>query len=71
MSKILQSTIAASTFIAAESLAEKNAPWTCNQLQNATEPFYRMFPATLGSAKMDDDSSLVISGREGHCFMDI
>ena len=30
-----------------------------------------MFPASLGSARMDDDSTLVISDREGHCFMSI
>lgn len=30
-----------------------------------------MFPATLGSARMNDDSTLVISDREGHCFMSI
>ena len=39
------------------------------QIEMTTDPFYRMYPAYLGSAKMDDDNSFVLEDKEGHCFM--
>ena len=46
-------------------------PWTCRQLESATDPFYRMFPAYLGSIKQFDQSEKQLKARQGHCFMNI
>lgn len=35
----------------------------------STDPFYRMFPAHLGTAKFDDDSTFFLEDLQGHCFM--
>ena len=43
-------------------------PWTCAQLENSTDPFYRMFPAFLGSAKPSVPYSLNLQQIRGHCF---
>jgi len=59
-SKTIQ--VAASVALLAGSIDAKKAPWTCMQLEMSTDPYYRMFPAFLGSANMDDDSTLVLEG---------
>ena len=42
-------------FISRNDLADaKQAPWTCTQLEQSTDPFYRMFPASLGTAIEND-----------------
>ena len=60
---------AATLMIAAVEAA--SAPWTCTQLEQTTDPFYRMFPAYLGTAKMDNESTLALTDMIGHCFMSI
>ena len=69
MSKAFQISGAAALMAAAVEAA--SAPWTCTQLEQTTDPFYRMFPAYLGTAKMDNESSLALTDMIGHCFMSI
>ena len=68
MSKAIRISAAA---LMAAAVDAASAPWTCTQLEQTTDPFYRMFPAYLGTAKMDDESTLALSGMMGHCFMSI
>jgi len=61
--------VAASLALLFSSVNGKSAPWSCMQLETSTDPYYRMFPAFLGSAKIEDESSLVLEDIKGHCFM--
>ena len=46
-------------------------PWTCEQLERNTDPFYRMFPAYLGSSMVDDAKSQKLFNVQGHCMMNM
>ena len=66
--KMIQAAVLAAQFLTVETMAER-APWSCNELEYATDPFYRMFPASLGKAYIDQHN--VITNRIGRCFQDI
>ena len=46
----------------------RREPWNCYEIELATEPFYRMFPASLGRLRMEDEKGFNIGGR---CFSNI
>ena len=72
MSTRISSLVALLGFVQQQAVVEaKNVPWTCQQLEQRTDAFYRMFPAHLGTSKMDEDSSFVLQNIQGHCFMNI
>ena len=50
---------------------EERKPWTCYELEQYTDPFYRMFPSFLGSAHLDKEDSFVLDMRTGRCYLNI
>ena len=61
--------LTAASLIAVAAGAGAREPWTCRQLESSTDPFYRMFPAFLGSIAVD--ASQPLKASQGHCFMNI
>lgn len=59
----------------AEASTVERKPWTCQQLESATDAFYRMFPAYLGSSLTKSigggNQPSQLERLQGHCFMDI
>ena len=61
----------AAALFASQEVEAKQIPWTCSQLEQSTDSYYRMFPAFLGSATPYDSGSHSIKNLHGHCFNDI
>ena len=78
-SNLVQTAMAASAILATEAIAldalkdtsYSIKPWTCYDLEFATDPFYRMFPAYIGTSRLDDTNTKTVEGLIGRCFLDI
>lgn len=69
-SKTFQAALGA-FILSTESANARVAPWTCAELEMATDPYYRMFPAFLSSAQLEDVNTHVQEHVTGRCFQNI